>query len=214
MRIRSALRDHVLHEDFVADLQALLADGAVPPERLELRIAEKVFVARDWSDLRSLRQRGVQFVVDEVGRGAGSLAALARAPICGLQLDRAWVQALCTDPVAHNVCRAGIAMATASAHPDRDRRRRRSWRRVVLGSAAASLGVYGGVSRDDAPGGRVRITLFAARRPRAAHLTPVIMNRVTKRGDERRPRRRLRGGMRSNAPIAFHENNDAQSPLR
>ncbi|HZF31172.1 MAG TPA: EAL domain-containing protein [Gammaproteobacteria bacterium] len=108
-----ALRDHVLHEDFVADLQALLADGAVPPERLELRIAEKVFVARDWSDLRSLRQRGVQFVVDEVGRGAGSLAALARAPICGLQLDRAWVQALCTDPVARNVCRAGIAMATA-----------------------------------------------------------------------------------------------------
>jgi EAL domain-containing protein (putative c-di-GMP-specific phosphodiesterase class I)/GGDEF domain-containing protein len=108
-----ALRDHVLHEDFVADLAALLSDAAVPPERLELRIAEKVFVARDCSDLRPLQRRGVQFVVDEVGRGVGSLAALARAPIFGLQLDRAWVEALRTDSVARNVCRAGIAMAKA-----------------------------------------------------------------------------------------------------
>jgi EAL domain-containing protein (putative c-di-GMP-specific phosphodiesterase class I) len=107
------LRDHVLHEDFVKDLQGFLADAAVPPERLEVRIAEKAFVARDSADLRSLQQLGVQFVVDEVGRGGSSLASLARAPIWGLQLDRAWVQALRSDDVARNVCRAGIAMATA-----------------------------------------------------------------------------------------------------
>jgi EAL domain-containing protein (putative c-di-GMP-specific phosphodiesterase class I) len=40
---------------------------------------------------------------------------LARAPVWGLQLDRAWVQALRSDPVARNVCRAGIAMASALA---------------------------------------------------------------------------------------------------
>lgn len=108
-----ALRDHVLHEDFVADLRAFLAQSAVPPERLELRIAEKVFVARDFGELRSLQRLGVQFVVDEVGRGTGSLAALARAPISGLQLDRAWVQALRSEPEARKICRAGIAMATA-----------------------------------------------------------------------------------------------------
>jgi EAL domain-containing protein (putative c-di-GMP-specific phosphodiesterase class I) len=110
-----ALRDHVLHEDFVADMQNLLATDAVPPERLELRIAEKVFVARDSGDLRSLQRRGVQFVVDEVGRSVSSLTSLARAPVWGLQLDRAWVQALRTDTVARNVCRAGIAMASALA---------------------------------------------------------------------------------------------------
>ena len=108
-----ALRDHVLHEDFVADLQRFLAEGAVPPARLELRIAEKAFVARDSSDLRSLQRLGVQFVVDEVGRGVSSLMALARAPVCGLQLDRAWVRALRSDDVARNVCRAGIAIANA-----------------------------------------------------------------------------------------------------
>jgi EAL domain-containing protein (putative c-di-GMP-specific phosphodiesterase class I) len=108
-----ALRDHVLHEDFIADLNRFLSDAAVPPERFELRVAEKVFVARDCADFRSLHRLGVQFVVDEVGRGAGSLASLARAPIWGLQLDRAWVSALRSDVVAHNVCRAGIAMAAA-----------------------------------------------------------------------------------------------------
>ena len=108
-----ALRDHVLHEDFVTDLHRFLSDAAVLPERFELRVAEKVFVARDSVDFRSLHRLGVQFVVDEVGRGAGSLASLARAPIWGLQLDRAWVSALRSDVVAHNVCRAGIAMAAA-----------------------------------------------------------------------------------------------------
>jgi EAL domain-containing protein (putative c-di-GMP-specific phosphodiesterase class I)/GGDEF domain-containing protein len=108
-----ALRDHVLHEDFVADLNELLAARVIPPERLELRIAEKVFVARDSTDLRALQRRGVQFVVDEVGRSVSSLTSLARAPVWGLQLDRAWVQALRSDEVARNVCRAGIAMATA-----------------------------------------------------------------------------------------------------
>ncbi|HEX7061359.1 MAG TPA: EAL domain-containing protein [Woeseiaceae bacterium] len=107
------LRDHVLHADFVADLENTLADAAIPPERLELRVAEQSFVARDPADFRSLHRLGLQFVVDEVGRDAGSLAALAREPVWGLQLDRAWVEALRSDPVARKVCRAGIAMARA-----------------------------------------------------------------------------------------------------
>jgi EAL domain-containing protein (putative c-di-GMP-specific phosphodiesterase class I) len=49
-----------------------------------------------------------------VGRGLGSIDALARAPIWGLQLDRAWVTALRSDAeVAPKVCRAGISMARA-----------------------------------------------------------------------------------------------------
>ncbi len=108
-----ALRDHVLHEDFVADMQRFLVESGLPPDRLELRIAEKLLVARDSADFRSLERLGVQFVVDEVGRDVSSLASLARAPVWGLQLDRAWVQALAADAVARTVCRAGIAMATA-----------------------------------------------------------------------------------------------------
>jgi EAL domain-containing protein (putative c-di-GMP-specific phosphodiesterase class I)/GGDEF domain-containing protein len=107
------LRHHVLHEDFAADIARFLAETSVPPERLELRIAEKTFIAQDPKQLIRIDELGVRLVVDEVGRGMGSLDWLARAPIWGLQLDRAWVTALRNDAVARKVCGAGIAMAGA-----------------------------------------------------------------------------------------------------
>jgi len=108
-----ALRHHILHEDFLGDVSRLIEEGGVPAERLEVRIAEKVFITRDSAQSRALGRLGVRLVVDEVARGMGSLDALARAPIWGLQLDRAWVAALRTDPVAGRVCRAAIEMAAA-----------------------------------------------------------------------------------------------------
>ena len=108
-----ALRHHVLHDEFLTDVAQLIADGGIPPGRLEIRIAEKVFITRDSAHAHALHRLGVRLVVDEVARGIGSLDSLARAPIWGLQLDRAWVAALRTDPIARKVCRAGIEMAAA-----------------------------------------------------------------------------------------------------
>jgi EAL domain-containing protein (putative c-di-GMP-specific phosphodiesterase class I) len=108
-----ALRHHVLHEEFVNDVARLIAEGGVPAQRLELRIAEKVFITRDPAHFHALKRLGIRLLIDEVGRDMGSLDALARAPIWGLQLDRAWVAALRTDPIARKVCRAGIEMAAA-----------------------------------------------------------------------------------------------------
>jgi diguanylate cyclase len=107
------LRHHILHEAFAEDIARFLAEASVPAERLELRIAEKTFIAREPSLLGPIARLGVRLVVDEVGRGMGSLDALARAELWGLQLDRAWVTQLRTDAVARKVCGAGIAMATA-----------------------------------------------------------------------------------------------------
>jgi EAL domain-containing protein (putative c-di-GMP-specific phosphodiesterase class I) len=108
-----ALRHHLLQDDFAADIVRFLAENPVPAHRLELRIAEKTFVASDPVVFRDLRRLGVQLVIDEVGRGLGSIDGLARAPIWGLQLDRAWVTALRSDAVALKVCRAGISVARA-----------------------------------------------------------------------------------------------------
>lgn len=108
-----ALRHHVLHDDFLSDVAQLVAEGGIPAERLEVRIAEKVFITRERSHSEALDRLGVRLVVDEVARGIGSLDSLARAPIWGLQLDRAWVAALRTDPIARKVCRAAIEMAAA-----------------------------------------------------------------------------------------------------
>jgi len=108
-----ALRDHVFHEEFLSDMQRVIAEGRVPAERLELRIAEKAFIACDSSTVRPLKKAGVQLVVDEVGRDMGSLASLARAPLWGLQLDRSWTTAIRTDDIARLVCRAGLSVANA-----------------------------------------------------------------------------------------------------
>jgi predicted signal transduction protein with EAL and GGDEF domain len=108
-----ALRHHVLHEEFLNDVSRLVTDGGIPAERLELRIAEKVFITREQAHAEALKRVGVRLVVDEVARGIGSLDSLARAPLWGLQLDRAWVAALRAEPVARKVCQAGIEMAAA-----------------------------------------------------------------------------------------------------
>jgi EAL domain-containing protein (putative c-di-GMP-specific phosphodiesterase class I)/GGDEF domain-containing protein len=108
-----ALRHHILDEDFVADLSAFLAADGVPAEQLELRISERSFISADPAAINSLSELGIRLVVDEVGRGLASLDALARAPIWGLQLDRAWVSTLRDDPVALKVCRAGFGVAKA-----------------------------------------------------------------------------------------------------
>lgn len=108
-----ALRHHILHENFSADIENFLAEADIPAEHLELRISEKTLIARDPASFNALQRAGIRLVVDEVGRGVGSLDWLARAPIWGLQLDRAWTTALREDPVALKVCRAGVGVATA-----------------------------------------------------------------------------------------------------
>ncbi len=107
------LRHHVLHDEFIADIDRLLAMGTIPANRLEIRISERVLVALHASICDKLKQRGIRIVVDELGRGMGSLNRLARAPLWGLQLDRAWVKEICEDKLALRVCRAAIAATAA-----------------------------------------------------------------------------------------------------
>ena len=108
-----ALRHHVLKENFASHIDELIAAGEIAPERLELRIAERAYIARDASVWKELASLGVRLVVDEFGRIVSSLEMLARAPIWGLQLDRAWVTHLESDSAAAKVCQAAINVAKA-----------------------------------------------------------------------------------------------------
>lgn len=107
------LRHHLLQDDFVDDIVRMLGRGGLCASRLEIRISERTFAAMNLSLYQALHELGVQIVIDEMGRGFGSLDRLARAPIWGLQLDRAWVTALRSDSVALKVCRAGFSAAAA-----------------------------------------------------------------------------------------------------
>ncbi|MDB6008219.1 MAG: diguanylate cyclase [Gammaproteobacteria bacterium] len=110
-----APKHHILHPDFIGDIERFLADSAIPAERLELRISMQACFSRAASDFNSLAARGVQLVVDDLGRGYWPLDWLACAPMHGLQLNRGWVKAMQSDPNARNLCRAGLAIAKTYA---------------------------------------------------------------------------------------------------
>ena len=111
-----APKHHILHEDFIGDMERFLAESPIPAERLELRISVQACFSRAASDFNSLAERGVQLVVDDLGRGLDwPLNWLACAPMHGLQLNRGWVKAMQSDPNALNLCRAGLAIAKTYA---------------------------------------------------------------------------------------------------
>jgi predicted signal transduction protein with EAL and GGDEF domain len=108
-----ALRHHVLDGTFIRDVEDALKEQAIDASRLELRIAERTHATRDATEWHGLADRGVRFVVDEVGRKSSSLQRLAKAPIWGLQLDRGCAAAIDHDATALKICRAVVGMARA-----------------------------------------------------------------------------------------------------
>jgi len=108
-----ALRHHVLDGTLASDVGSILGGNGIDPSRLELRISERIHATRDTAEWRSLADRDVRFVVDEVGRKLSSIERLVKAPIWGLQLDRSCAAAMAHDPIAQKVCRAVVSMAHA-----------------------------------------------------------------------------------------------------
>jgi predicted signal transduction protein with EAL and GGDEF domain len=108
-----ALRHHLAHEEFIADFERLLGTGVIPPERLELRIPASHLGVRPAGDFHPLAAAGVRLIVDEVGRGPLAIDWLARAPVHGLQLDRALVLESRRNPAALKLCKANVAVANA-----------------------------------------------------------------------------------------------------
>jgi predicted signal transduction protein with EAL and GGDEF domain len=107
------LRHHVLDGTFLSDVASAISEQAIDASRLELRISERIHATREADEWHGLADRGVRFIVDEVGRKMSSIGRLARAPIWGLQLDRACSVAAPRDATALKVCRAVVGMARA-----------------------------------------------------------------------------------------------------
>jgi predicted signal transduction protein with EAL and GGDEF domain len=110
-----ALKAHLSSAEFQSDVEALLADGALRPEHLELRIAERTLagLADPGALLRPLVKQGISIVIDEFGRGFTSLPRLSRLPVHALQLDRRLALAAGADPVARRAAAAALAIARA-----------------------------------------------------------------------------------------------------
>ncbi|PVB63770.1 diguanylate cyclase [Labrenzia sp. 011] len=80
--------------DFVDDVQRVIENSGVPPERIELEITENTLIeddARALSILTRLKKIGVKIALDDFGVGYSSLSYLSRFPFDCIKIDRSFV---------------------------------------------------------------------------------------------------------------------------
>jgi diguanylate cyclase (GGDEF)-like protein len=85
-------------------LQALLQEAGIAPQRLEIEITESALVG-DLDTARqvllALRERGIRVALDDFGTGYSSLAYLAELPIDHIKIDRSFVRTMHQRPQQH-----------------------------------------------------------------------------------------------------------------
>ncbi len=87
-------------KNLVSMVAAILAETALPPDRLELEITESTVMHRTEeaaASLRALHQLGVRISLDDFGTGYSSLAYLHRFPVHTLKVDQSFVRDIRSD---------------------------------------------------------------------------------------------------------------------
>lgn len=89
--------------EFIASVQAILAETGLPAGRLELEITESTImhgVDEAIQTFAQLKAMGVKLAIDDFGTGYSSLAYLRRFPLDRLKIDRSFLADVDTDPDA------------------------------------------------------------------------------------------------------------------
>lgn len=102
--------------DLVNVVRRALATSALPPQRLELEITERLLMENSEQTLailRQLRQLGVRIALDDFGTGYSSLSYLRKFPLDKIKIDRSFVTEIATriDQVA--IIQAVLSIARA-----------------------------------------------------------------------------------------------------
>ena len=80
--------------NFAAMVESILAETGLAPERLELEITERIFLAdqeHTVATLRRIKALGVRIALDDFGTGYSSLSYLRSFPFDKIKVDRAFV---------------------------------------------------------------------------------------------------------------------------
>ena len=102
--------------DFIAGLDAALAESGFPRERLTLEITESDLIENldaAAATLTALRASGVRIALDDFGTGYSSLAYLKALPLDILKLDKRLTRDLASKPRDRVVVRGVVDMARA-----------------------------------------------------------------------------------------------------
>jgi len=100
--------------DFVADVEALVREFALPPGALELELTESVVMdnpEQTIERMQALRRLGMRLSIDDFGTGYSSMAYLRRLPVDKLKIDRSFVTDVERDPHNAAICEAILALA-------------------------------------------------------------------------------------------------------
>ncbi len=96
------------------DIEAALAETALPPERLEFELTESVLMeaSQEHNDvLFRLREKGLKLAIDDFGNGYSSLEYLSRFPVDRIKIAQNFILDLPTKPHNATIMRAAIRMA-------------------------------------------------------------------------------------------------------
>jgi len=95
-------------------IAAILAETAVPPERLELELTETILMSLagpHHDALHRLRKAGLRIAIDDFGTGYSSLEYLGHLPINRIKIAQSFTLDLTSNPRSATIMRAAIAMA-------------------------------------------------------------------------------------------------------
>ncbi|MDX6226884.1 MAG: hypothetical protein QOI76_274 [Frankiales bacterium] len=104
----------LLHEDFVAQVQAALLASGVDPAMLTLEITESSAMqdpARAVQVLHALRASGIRVSIDDYGTGYASMAYLKDLPVDELKIDRSFVDTALADKASRILVTSIIDLA-------------------------------------------------------------------------------------------------------
>ncbi|MCC7075613.1 MAG: EAL domain-containing protein [Acidimicrobiia bacterium] len=122
-QVRSPLRVHVnvsplqaQQPDFVAEVLQALDDASVPRRSLGIEITEGTLVDASsdvYSKLATLRDAGIQVILDDFCTRYSSLAYLKQLPVDAIKVDRSFVDGIGIDPVDDAIVRAILDLASS-----------------------------------------------------------------------------------------------------
>ena len=104
---------HFRRSDISLVIEKALSTSGIAPERLEIEITEALLMENAEEatiKLAEIRALGVTIALDDFGTGYSSLTYLLKLPIDKVKIDRSFVEASSTDPVARDILRATASL--------------------------------------------------------------------------------------------------------
>jgi diguanylate cyclase len=107
---------HLKRPDFMATMDAVLAESNISPSALELEITENHFATADEDSLPKLAElasRGIAISLDDFGVGYSNLSYLLKIPLKAIKIDKTFVDDIEFDNDSRTIVDAIIHLAAA-----------------------------------------------------------------------------------------------------